>query len=250
MRSMLAVKMFSLCVFATLLLYGQESRVFESKHAAQDIAPETDPNSQFWRGAPQIIFNGDPFGKPIPGHRTEVRSRWTNQNLYLLFISQYEQLNLKPDPRTDVETNRLWNWDVAEVFIGADFQDIRKYKEFEVSPKGEWVDLDINLNNPHHEDGWKWNSGFAVATRIDNRSKVWYACMRIPYPSIDPKPAAPGNTLRVNFYRAQGPAPQHKAIAWRPTHKASYHVPEAFGELKLVEERPIIRSALSVRPIH
>ena len=74
------MKVFFLYALVTALLRGQESHVFESKHAAQDIRPETDPNSQFWRAAPAIIFNGDPFGKPISGHRTEVRSRWTNQN--------------------------------------------------------------------------------------------------------------------------------------------------------------------------
>jgi hypothetical protein len=232
---MVSVKIILLCVFATLTVDGQESRVFESKHTTQDIDPNTDPNSQFWHGAPAIIADRDPFGNVVTGHRTEVRSRWTTGNLYFLFICPYEQLNLKPQPRTDVETNRLWNWDVAEVFIGSDFQNIRRYKEFEVSPQGEWVDLDIDLNNPHHEDGWLWNSGFKVATRIDRSSKVWYACMRIPYPSIDVKPAAPGNILRVNFYRAQGPLAHHKAITWQPTHQATYHVPEAFGTLKLSE---------------
>ena len=231
---MVSVKIFILCLFATLIVCGQESRVFESKRATEDIAPETDPSSQFWRGAPAIIADRDPFGNVVAGHRTEVRSRWTKQNLYFLFICPYEQLNLKPQPRTASETNRLWNWDVAEVFIGSDFQNIRKYKEFEVSPQGEWVDLDIDLNNPHHEDGWLWNSGFKVAARIDSKSKVWYACMRIPYSSVDAKPGATGNLLRVNFYRAQGPLPQ-KAIAWQPTHQATYHLPEAFGSLKLVE---------------
>jgi hypothetical protein len=57
--------------------------------------------------------------------------------------------------------------------------------------------------------------------------------MRIPYSSVDGRPAAAGNTLRVNFYRAQGPTSQHKAIAWQPTPQASYHVPKAFGILKL-----------------
>ena len=35
-----------------------------------------------------------------------------------------------------------------------------------MSPQGEWVDLDIDLAKPHHEDGWTWNSGFVVAARI------------------------------------------------------------------------------------
>jgi hypothetical protein len=30
----------------------------------------------------------------------------------------------------------------------------------------------------------------------------------------------------------QGP-PQRKMIAWQPTHSSTYHVPEAFGALKL-----------------
>ena len=52
--------------------------------------------------------------------------------------------------RGDIETNELWNWDVAEVFIGSDFKNIRRYKEFEVSPQAEWVDLDVNLDAPRH----------------------------------------------------------------------------------------------------
>jgi Carbohydrate family 9 binding domain-like len=214
---------------------GQEARVLESIHATQDVAPNTDPGNEFWRAVPTVIADRDPFGKPVAGHRTEIRSRWTNQNLYFLFVCPYQQLNLGPDPRTNTETNKLWNWDVAEVFIGSDFQNIRKYKEFEVSPQGEWVDLDIDLDIPHHEDGWTWNSGFQVAARIDKRAKIWYACMRIPYASVDGRPIAAGNLLRVNFFRAQGPPSTHKAITWQPTHQATYHVPEVFGSLKLVK---------------
>jgi hypothetical protein len=227
------LKALVLCLIAAAFVRGQASRVAESKRAPVDEAPDTDPRSQFWRSAPSIIADRDSFGKVVPGHRTEVRSRWTKQNLYFLFICPYEQLNLKPDPKTDIETNQLWNWDVAEVFIGSDYRNVRKYKEFEVSPRSEWVDLDIDLNSPHHEDGWRWNSGFKVAARIDQSAKTWYACMRIPYSSVDVKPLAPGNVLRVNFYRAQGSRSEHKAIAWQPTHQASYHVPDAFGSLKL-----------------
>jgi hypothetical protein len=39
---------------------------------------------------------------------------------------------------------------------GADFSDIRRYREFEISPQGEWIDLAIDLHNPHNEEGWKW----------------------------------------------------------------------------------------------
>ena len=59
----------------------------------------------------------------MPGHRTEIRSRWTGRNLYFLFTCPYEQLNLKPEPKTETETNQLWKWDVAEVFIGSDTKE-------------------------------------------------------------------------------------------------------------------------------
>ncbi|HTX36846.1 MAG TPA: carbohydrate-binding family 9-like protein [Bryobacteraceae bacterium] len=204
-----------------------------SKHSARDAAPDTNPGSAFWRGAPAVFLVNDSRGHSVPGYQSEVRSRWTARNLYFLFICPYEQLNLKPDPTTSAETNQLWNWDVAETFIGSDFQNIRRYKEFEISPQGEWVDLDINLDSPHHEDGWKWNSGFQVAARIDRAAKVWYGVMRIPYASVDPRPAAAGNTLRINFFRAQGPRADRKMLTWQPTGQSSFHVPEAFGTLRL-----------------
>src|SRR2546428_13923682 len=109
----------------------------------------------------------------------------------------------------------MWNWDVAEVFIGSDFKDIKRYKEFELSPQGEWVDLEINLRKPHHESGWTWNSGFQVSARIDRTARVWYGEMKIPYSAIDTRPAAAGNMLRANLFRSQGPRPNRHEITWQ-----------------------------------
>ena len=36
-------------------------------------------------------------------------------------------------------------------------------------------------------------------------------------------------------FRSQGAPPNRKAIAWQPTHQPTFHVPEAFGVLKLVD---------------
>jgi hypothetical protein len=55
----------------------------------------------------------------------------------------------------------------------SDFNDIKRYKEFEVSPPNEWVDPDINLSAPRHEDGWLWNSGFEHSARIDRSAHIW-----------------------------------------------------------------------------
>jgi hypothetical protein len=225
----------------TVLLYGcalaaqTPDGAIASRKARKDFTLTADPASKAWKGVPPVIADGDAFGKPVPGHRTEIRSRWTDANLYLLFTCPYEQLNLKPQPSTSTETNRLWNWDVAEAFLGSDFENIGFYKEFQVSPQGEWVDLDIRRGKPLPEGGWKWNSGFEVKARIDEARKVWYGEMRIPMKAIDARPPLPGRTLRANFYRLQGPRSAMKMIAWRPTNKLSYHVPEAFGTLRLVK---------------
>jgi len=182
-----------------------------------------------------VYADRGPFGQPQERYRTEIRSRWTAKNLYFLFICPYEELNLKPSPTTTLETYGLWNWDVAEVFIGSDFQNIRRYKEFEISPQGEWIDLDIDLTKTHHEDGWKWNSGFAVAARIDPTAKIWYGAMRIPFPALLNHPPATGETFRINLFRSQGPASNRIQIAWQPTMAATFHTPEKFGLLRLIE---------------
>lgn len=204
--------------------------------AEHDVALDTNPSSPFWRGAIPVFMDADSRGKPDPRYRTEIRIRWTTQNLYLLYICPYEELHLKPNPQTSAETNELWNWDVAEAFIGSDFKDIKRYKEFEISPQGEWVDLDIDLNKPHHEDGWTWNSGMEASARIDQAAHVWYGSMRIPYSAIDSRPAAAGNVLRINLFRSQGPASARHAIAWQAPMSKTFHVPERFGLLELVKK--------------
>jgi hypothetical protein len=224
------------CVVVALLTgvaVGADDKPIESMKAENDASLTTDPASSFWQGGPAVYAERDTYAKPLPRYRTEIRSRWTRNNLYFLFICPYDSLYLKPDPDASTETFQLWDWDVAEVFIGSDFQNIRRYKEFEVSPQGEWIDLDIDLAKPQHEDGWKWNSGFQVSARIDRAAKIWYAAMRIPFAAIDQRPPAAGTTFRINLLRAQGLPSQRKYIAWQPTMSASFHVPERFGILKL-----------------
>jgi hypothetical protein len=212
-----------------------DDAIIQSNWAESDSALDTNPTSEFWQASTPTYMDADKFGKLAPRYRTEIRTRWTAENLYFLFVCPYEELNLKPDPNRSAETNELWNWDVAEVFIGADFADVRRYKEFEISPQGEWVDLDIDLSNPHHEEGWKWTSGFQVSARIDKAAHVWYGAVKIPYSSIDNRQAAQGNVLRVNLFRSQGPPSARHQIAWRAPMNDSFHVPEQFGLLRLVK---------------
>ncbi|HLJ46526.1 MAG TPA: carbohydrate-binding family 9-like protein [Bryobacteraceae bacterium] len=222
-------------LLSTAALLGAD-RTIVSIHAATDIELTADPQSPFWRDVPPTVAINDQMGKVTPGHRTEIRTRWTEKNLYVLFVCPYSELYSKPNPVVDRETNHLWDWDTAEVFVGWDFKNTHRYKEFEVSPHGEWVDLDIDIDHPLPEQGWRWNSGFQSKARIDARAKVWYAEMQIPWKSIDERPVRAGNELRINFYRLQGPGPDRKRIAWQPTNARNFHVPEAFGILRLGQD--------------
>ena len=220
-------------LFLALGCAAEEKPVIESLHTKRDVELSTDAASPFWHAAKAVYAERDKHGQVLPDYRTEIRTRWTEKNIYFLFICPYKDLYLKPAPDTDHETNELWNWNVAEVFIGSDFKDIKRYKEFEVSPHNEWVDLDIDLKKPHHEDGWLWNSGFDHLTRIDAAKHIWYVAMKIPFKAIDTRTAGPGNMFRVNLYRTEGPPKEQKEIMWQPVMSDTFHVPERFGLLRL-----------------
>jgi hypothetical protein len=210
-----------------------ETPVFASRKAAADASLTADPESRFWRDVPGIIVSADYAGKPVPSNRMEVRSRWTSDNLYILFSCDFDELNVKPNPATDKETNKLWDWDVAEAFLGSDFNDIARYREFEVSPQGEWVDLDIDRSPRKRGAGIAWNSGFEVKARIDHTKNVWYGEMKIPFEKLGVTSPAVGTRLRVGLYRCAGREPNRNLISWQVTGVRSFHVPESFGVLAL-----------------
>lgn len=216
-------------------LWADGKGLIESHRTKREVPLSADPQAKHWKSVvPTLVENG-PLGEPVPNHRTEIRSLWTEKNLYLLFTCPYEELNLKPDPDTTKDTWRLWEWDVAEVFIGAEMDKIWHYREYQVSPQGEWIDLDIDRKSPLPQGGMLWNSGYKVKARIDAGKKIWYGEFQIPIESINGAVAKAGAEMRINFYRIQGKKPNgYRMLAWQPTGARNYHVPEAFGRLRLV----------------
>lgn len=227
------MKLFGVLLIAAVTAFADGPGKIVSKRAAEDFPLSADPDAKQWKGIPGVFAENDSFGKPLPGYRTEIRSRWTDKYLYLLYIQPYKTLYLIDNPSTTTETNKLWEHDVAEVFISADFDHIRQYKELQVSPQSEWVDLEIDREHPKPEGGWRWNSGYTVKARVDDKAKVWYGEMKIPLSSLDVAAPKTGQQMRVNFFRMQGPPSDQIGIAWQPTNNRSYHVPEAFGRLIL-----------------
>src|SRR5262249_15408131 len=147
-----SVKALPILTLLPALLWGQTSAIHSWKAPAESEL-SADADSTFWHSIQGIVMEGDYFGKAVSNHRTEVRSRWTPAHLYLLYICNYEELILKPNPSTIAETPQLWNWDVAEAFLGVDPANILHYREFEVSPQGEWIDLDIDRTGQQRGGG-------------------------------------------------------------------------------------------------
>lgn len=228
MRTLAAV----LVSFAVLGQSADPSPVLESTFSGRDLDLVPDPQRKDWADAPRVIADRNYLGEAIPGPPTEIRSRWSREHLYLLYICPYDDLNLKPDPTTTEETPRLWNWDVAEAFIGWDSAHIGRYKELQVSPQGEWVDLAIDREDPKNPGG-NWSSGLMVNARIDSAAKIWYGIMQIPFAAIDEREPEKGRELRIGLYRIAGVGDKKRFYAWRPTGRTTFHEPKAFGTLRL-----------------
>jgi len=209
------------------------SNVIESLMAAKDWDPAADPASPEWMAIKGVEATKGFFGEAAGLPTTEIRSRWTQKYLYLLFSCPYKYLHLKPKPDTAAKTNELWNWDVAEAFIGSDYLKTSRYKEFQVSPQGEFVDLDIDLGDQKAQKGIEWQSGFTVAAQVDEKHNIWYGEMKIPFGSLDVKAPKAGDELRIGLYRIEGSEPHRIYVAWRPTGANTFHVPSAFGSLVL-----------------
>ncbi len=128
----------------------------------------------------------------------------------------------------------LWDRDVVEMFLGYDWQNIRHYREFEIAPTGDWIDLAIDLDNDSYDKNWR--SGWKTAARIDAKQKIWYAAARIPLSAISEAPVKAGTKWRMNLYRIEGLGadPQRHFLCWQPTcvqNRDPNHVPEHFGTL-------------------
>ena len=169
-----------------------------------------------------------------PDLATEVRGFWTDTDVYFLFVCPYRSLNVFLPSQTDRARRGLWDRDVVEMFLGDDWDNIRHYREFEIAPTADWIDLAIDLDRPHAADGWA--SNWQTLARIDERAKVWYAAARIPLRSVTAKAVGPGTRWRANLYRIDGDGPDSKRrfMCWQPTcvkDRDPNHVPENFGTL-------------------
>jgi alpha-galactosidase len=195
------------------------------------------PPSKAWRTAKPVPFDADWQAKNADPHRqTEVRLLWTPEFLYLKFVARYRLITVFENADANGRRDKLWDRDVAEVFLQPDPAQLRRYKEFEVSPNGFWIDLEIVNGALHH-----LQSGLQRRVSIDEAKKSWTAELAIPMKSLTQN-FDPASVWCANFFRVEGLAEPRFYSAWQPTNtpKPNFHVPERFGFLKF-EPMPAIK---------
>lgn len=214
---------------------GSARAVITAPHADGSPRLIADDASSVWRNTATAVIHKD-CSKVLdwPELRTTVRAFWTDTHLYLLFRCPYRQLNVFLPRQGGGDRDKLWDRDVVEIFLGADWRDIGRYREFEIAPTGDHVDLAIDYYGKHFEESW--DSGWDTDARIDEPQRVWYAAARIPLRAVSSDAIAPGTRWRMNLYRIDGigPDPVRHFLCWQPTcvkDRDPNHVPEHFGTL-------------------
>ncbi|HET9995185.1 MAG TPA: carbohydrate-binding family 9-like protein [Candidatus Acidoferrum sp.] len=228
---------------AVIKLCGTANVIFSEKIAVVVRIPESLDDDGFpkrasWEHAAPLRFDTDWRGSnPDPDRETEVRLLWTPDSLFLRFRAKYRVITIFPDAEPNGRRDQLWDRDVAEVFLQPAPAIPTRYKEFEVSPNGSWIDLDIA---PGIKRDLK--SGLRRRVVLSEADKEWVAEMVIPMNALVAR-FEPAATWRVNFYRVEGAEEPRFYSAWRPTMTPvpNFHVPEAFGELVFAPSPPPLK---------
>jgi hypothetical protein len=197
---------------------------FLGEHDADGFAP-----AQAWAFAQPLRFASDWRGENADlARETEVRLLWTNENLYLRFCCNYRTLTVFADSDANGRRDQLWDRDVAEVFLQTDASQTRRYWEFEISPNGMWVDLEISPEGKRDP-----GSGMKSRVAVNEAQRIWRAELVLPMAVLVNDFDACAE-WRANFFRVEGATEPRFYSAWRPTRtpQPNFHVPETFGILR------------------
>ena len=191
----------------------------------------------------QLRFLWD--GKHAPKDlNTDLWVAWTPSFLYCHFSCSFASLNVSGNPQSANKTMGLWDRDVVEIFIAPDTVNRYLYREIEVSPAGEWLDVELQMENGERHSNWDWRSGVESASVIEDELKggangrVWKTAFRIPTETLFGGILKSGQECLGNFFRCDGSEPDRNYLAWSPTmtEQPNFHVPERFGRIRFIDK--------------
>ena len=185
------------------------------------------PISSAWEKAPPTVFCADWRGQnSTPSLETQARMLWSRKYLFIQFFCRYRELYVYDE--CNCRRDELWDRDVAEIFIQPPEEKLRHYREFEISPNGSWLDLDID-----HGKKRILFCDLKSRVAVDSDRLIWNAEMAFPVSCLTTA-FNPHDVWRLNLFRIEGREPNRFYSAWQPTNtpKPNFHVPEVFGELR------------------
>jgi hypothetical protein len=184
---------------------------------------------------PFILANGSASAQ----QQTAVRIAYDAENFYVRFDCEDTDIWGEATARD----SRIFDEEVVELFIAPGEDHPTYYYEFEVSPIGTLLDLDVHspdLDRRTLRGNFAWDCpGLQWSAERNDEANHWRAYLVVPWSSIGAKSGPNGVTpqnWRANFYRIERPrgeAPEFSC--WSPTmsEPADYHRPAYFGHLRL-----------------
>lgn len=223
--------------FGTLQAVPQSA---EAEYIAQyaDTAPlvDGDLSDPAWKKAPAAELTNNLDGSAA-GLVTRARVLWNDDFLFFAFECE----DPEPFATLDRRDQHLWLEEVVEVFLQP-VSNPPHYIELEVNPLATLLDIYLyDVRKPLRYESW---NSFGIQWAVNLVDSVaeggpGWTC-EIAFPLADAVtatnlPPRSGDRWRMNLYRIEQ-KPQQASLAWSPTKRPDFHVPEAFGWLVFARE--------------
>lgn len=225
----------ALSLVAVAPVVGQTGNapVYEVSRTATPIKVDGKLDSVWAKALPFPDFRLNLDGAQAP-YETEARALYDDTFLYFWFRSRDDNIWATLKTRDQ----HLWDEEVVEVFLQADPQRAN-YIELEVNPLGTMLDIYLlDIRKPLHYESWnseklKW--AVQVDGTVDGKDgdREWTCEIAVPLEDVVTAknlPPKAGDRWRMNLYRVEQ-LPKPALLAWSPTYKDDFHLPEKFGEI-------------------
>lgn len=239
LKRMGAAFILTAAAFAPSAAQPSRAPVYEAARVSRPPRVDGRLDDAAWAGASAVELVNNADGS-APRTKTEARVLYDEEFLYFAFRAEDENVWATMRRRDQ----KLWEEEVVEVFLQADAAE-PSYIELEVNPLGTMLDIYLlDVRRPLLYESWnsarlKW--AVRVEGTVDGRSgdRGWTCEIAFPLEDVATAPRLPprvGDRWRLNLYRMEvRPAPA--LLAWSPTGKDDFHLPQMFGWLQFTDRR-------------
>jgi len=223
------------CLF-TLTAKAQTPRlpVYQVGRASGPIRIDGKLDDPAWKKAPLVGDFVNTSDGSQSAYKTEARVLYDENFIYFAFRCADDNIWSTMKRRDE----HLWEEEVVEVFLQAD-PNQPSYIELEVNPLGAMLDIYMLAARKPLLFG-SWNSeklqwAVQVDGTVDGKAgdREWTCEIALPVEDIVTAPhlpPQPGDRWRMNLYRGEQ-LPKAANLAWSPTMRDDFHIPQRFGEI-------------------